>query len=106
MNEPQVSRILKASYHRNGISGEGFYAILFESQYGTMIASLFDEPRYCAVFNVQMLADGNVEFANGNSWRGDNFEDELRPMLKTYLDKNGTNRFGPFAFPEQPAITP
>jgi len=98
--------IIDASYHRNGVCGYGFYAILFkdndpsEDHYGRpMIASLFDEPNYCAIYSVPMLTDGNIKFAHGNSWRGDAFEHYLRPLLAKWLDDNGTNRAGPFAMP-------
>lgn len=92
--------IIDASFHRNGIGGVGFYAILFDdAEQGRMIASLFDESGYCAVYNVDELAKGNVAFAQGNSWRGDRYEAELRPLLKEFLEKKGTNRFGPFALP-------
>lgn len=80
--------ILSASYHRNGICGEGFCAIIFDDEEnGRMIASLFDEPGYCAVYNLAELGKENIEFARGNSWRGDNYEDELRPLLDEYLRK-------------------
>ena len=93
-------KIVSASFHRNGVGGIGFYAIIFDDvENGRMIASLFDEPEYCAVYNISELAKGNIEFANGNSWRGDRFEYELRPLLKEYLEKEGTNRMGPFSFP-------
>ena len=43
--------IAKASFHRNGIGGVGFWAILFhDSEHGDMIASLFDEAGYCAIY--------------------------------------------------------
>jgi hypothetical protein len=85
-------KIIEASYHRNGISGAPFYAILFEEKTeGTMIASLFDgEVGYCAVYKVSELSAGNITFACGNSWRGDQFESALRPLLKAYLKKRKT----------------
>lgn len=91
--------IISASFHRNGISGEGFYAVLFTDKdvNGTMVAALFDEPGYCAVFNIEKLGEGNVEFGE-NSWRGDRYASELRPLLDEYLQQNGTNRLGPFSF--------
>lgn len=93
--------IVAASFHRNGVGGVGFTAILFdEAEQGRMIASLFDEPGYCAVYNVDELAKGNVLFAQGNSWRGDVYENALRPALKDWLRKHGTNRIGPFSLPD------
>lgn len=95
-------KIVSASFHRNGVFGSGFYAILFDdAEQGRMIASLFDAPGHCAVFLVSELAKDNVLFAQGNSWRGDDYERELRPLLDAYLAKRGGgNRRGPFAVPE------
>ena len=90
--------IVDASWHRNGIAGAGFYAILFDdAEQGRMVASLFDEPGTCAVYSVAELAKGNVAFAMGNSWRGDQYEDALRPLLKAWEAKQETGRMGPFA---------
>lgn len=94
----QSIKIISASYHRNGICGAGFYAIIFDdSKNGRMVASIFDESGYCAVYNIEELAKGNIEFARGNSWRGDDFEHELRPALEEYLEAQGDNRVGPFS---------
>lgn len=91
-------KIIEASFHRNGICGVGFWAILFDdAENGRMIASLFDEPRYCAVYSVDELSKGNITFARGNSWRGDQFEDALRPLLKDWEAEHGTNRLGSFS---------
>lgn len=93
--------IVSASYHRNGVGGIGFYAILFDdAENGRMVASLFDEPGYCAIYKVEELVAGNIAFSNGNSWRGDNYAAELRPLLDASLRNEGTNRVGPFAMPE------
>lgn len=87
-------------YHRNGISGVGFYVALFDWQDGPtlrhMVASLFPSPDdkdgdafrafngLCAVFDVSELAKGNIDFAWGNSWRGDHFEHQLRAAIKAH----------------------
>lgn len=90
--------IIEASFHRNGVGGVGFWAILFDdAENGRMIASLFDEPGYCAVYSVEELSKGNITFACGNSWRGDRFEDVLRPLLKKWQAEHGTNRLGSFS---------
>ena len=94
-------KIVDASYHRNGVAGVGFYAILFdEAEMGRMVASLFDEDGYCAVYKIDELAKGNIAFARGNSWRGDCYAAALRPALAEYLKHEGTNRLGPFALPD------
>ena len=91
-------KIHSATWHRNGVGGAGFYAILFcdQSERREMVASLFDAPDYCAVYDVGLLAKGSVEFGE-NSWRGDHYEAALRPLLKAYLSDKGTNRIGPFS---------
>lgn len=100
MSEVSI-KIVDVSFHRNGVCGAPFYVILFDDKdNGRMVASLFDEPGYCAVYNVAELGKNNIAFANGNSWRGDVYESALRPALKSWLKKNGTNRIGPFALPQ------
>lgn len=95
--------IIEASYHRNGVGGVGFTAILFkdlsDKKQGMMIASLFDgdERGYCSVYSVNELAKGNIAFARGNSWRGDVYEDALRPLLEKYQEEKGTGQMGPFS---------
>lgn len=92
-------KIIDCSFHRNGVGGVGFYAVLFDDpEQGRMIASLFDKSGYCAIYKVEELSQNNVQFANGNSWRGDVYEEKLRPLVKAFMKKNG-NRIGPFAFP-------
>lgn len=80
---------IKVDYHRNGIGGEGFYPCTFEWEDHRMVAIVFDEPTYCAVLDIDMLAMGNITFSS-NSWRGDNFEPELRDAIEAWskeLDK-------------------
>lgn len=99
-------KIIDASWHRNGVGGIGFFAILFDdAEQGRMIASLFDEDGMCAVYKVDELAKGNIAFACGNSWRGDRFESALRPLLAEFLKASGTNRLGPFGLPSAPRKT-
>lgn len=105
MDRKYVSLVQKVSFHRNGVGGAGFYAVLFVSMEGEqMVASLFDEPDYCAVYQVNKLADGDVEFGS-NSWRGDNFECELRPMVEEWLKEHSTNRLGPFSIPSEKSLS-
>lgn len=98
MTEMNPPRITDVSYHRNGVGGEGFHAVLFDWKHGDgterkMVATVFDTIGQCAVYDVAQLAKGNIAFANGNSWRGDRFEDALRKAI----DDRPTNRIGPFA---------
>lgn len=90
--------IIEASWHRNGISGIGFWAILFDdAERGRMVASLFEAEGYCAVYSIKELTENNIAFAKGNSWRGDVYAAALRPLLEVYLSEHGSNKFGPFS---------
>lgn len=81
-------KIQEASFHRNGISGLGFYAIRFQCQPEdaekpeNFLATLFEEEGACAVISLDRIESQGIEFARGNSWRGDRFEGELRRHIK------------------------
>ena len=65
-----------ASYHRNGVAGEGFYACSFMFRDGSRLV-----PLRAIVFD----ARGHVAVVSNNlvqRWRGDDFEDALRQALK------------------------
>ncbi len=97
--------VKNVSWHRNGICGEGFFAVLFadpeqqgDEKKGNMVASLFDKPGYCSVYNLPLLEKGDIAFGS-NSWRGDVYEAELRPLVEKWLKANEGNRIGPFSTP-------
>ena len=81
--------IEKIAYHRNGVAGEPFKAVVFQYEGKKMIGIRFEDgapdsigfsnPR-CAVFDLELLAQGVIEFGE-NSWRGDQFADELDKLL-------------------------
>lgn len=93
-----IKSIKQIEWHRNGVAGTGFYAILFDNkEHGLMLAILFDEPGYCAVVRVEDLSQDERGVTFGiNSWRGDRYEDELREAVKNQRE---TNRLGPFSLP-------
>lgn len=85
-----IKKIHEIAYHRNGISGTGFHVIRFRSAEGNeMVGIVFPEEGAVAVLDIAMLADGNIAFARGNSWRGDNFADDLRNAISE-AEKNDT----------------
>jgi hypothetical protein len=91
---------IRVDYHRNGIGGIGFHVALFDNKTseGTerrMVGVVFPEAGACAVFDVDELSKGNIQFAHGNSWRGDHFE----PQLREAIEKADTGQVGPFAIP-------
>ena len=88
-----IKRIVDVSYHRNGISGNGFHAVLFigaeKDSDSLMVASVLDEPGNVSVFRVDYLSVPavGVKFAHGNSWRGDRFEPELRAAIEAVNER-------------------
>lgn len=80
-------KVIKSDYHRNGISGEGFNVIIFDwldpkETQTNMCAFVFKDKGRIAVTNINELGHHNIEFAMGNSWRGDYFETALRDYLR------------------------
>lgn len=85
-------KLKKVDYHRNGVAGAPFYAVLFEMVEGgkkrNMVASVFtDKGGYCSVYDVDLLAKGSVTFGE-NSWRGDHFQEELMRLIKKHSSEN------------------
>lgn len=84
MSRGERINVKQVSYHRNGVSGEGFFAVLFERGGGhLMVASVFDAPGAVAVYQVDFLSTVGVLFGD-NSWRGDVFEPQLREAIAEY----------------------
>ncbi len=116
-----VRSVQEVAFHRNGIGGNGFYAVRFtsdvpvisekESEFvnvpptkgknnANWLAILFDDPGSCAVICLDLIPTCGVKFAGGNSWRGDNFEPELREAIKN-ANTSGGVRIGPFCLPTE-----
>lgn len=91
-----IERILEIDYHRNGISGEPFHAVVFShiddaGERRRMLAFVFPgsgpqqarlNGRVAVVATDRLLSDG-VAFGV-NSWRGDQFEPELRKAIEAH----------------------
>src|SRR5262249_52361508 len=79
----KLKRIISIDYHRNGIGGAPFHAILFEDRGedgSRKVAVVFAAPWHTAVLDVDKLAAGDIAFGS-NSWRGDVFEPALRKAI-------------------------
>ena len=77
--------VLNIDYHRNGIAGAPFHAIIFRDtgeNSSVKIGIVFEQPWHTAVLDIAKLADCDVEFGS-NSWRGDQYEPQLRKAIKT-----------------------
>lgn len=92
--------IRQTAYHRNGVSGEGFHVVTFSwdnpetGHTHHMVGTVFDEQGQCAVFDIDELTKDNIAFAKGNSWRGDNFEPELRVAIERFREEQDRRIFG------------
>ena len=85
----RVGLVVDMGYHRNGISGEGFWTIIFEGAKGTeaenksYVATFFpNDEAECrtAVLLVDDLIRGNAK----GTMRGDYFHDELKALVDNY----------------------
>ena len=78
-------KVLSVEHHRNGVHGNSFYVVLFKHGHTTKVGIVFDDPGNVAVLDVGLLAQNNIEFGE-NSWRGDEFESELRKAVESYIE--------------------
>lgn len=78
-----VKKIVKESYHRNGVVGASFDVAIFRQpgQRALMLAVVFEAAGHVAVFDLDKLKNDVIEFPE-NSYRGDLYEDELRHMIE------------------------
>ena len=83
-------KLKSVAYHRNGVAGEGFHAIAFTDKIDgvkrDMIASVFSQHGCVSVMDAVMAAAGNVE-RGINSWRGDDYEPQLRQWIEQYWQR-------------------
>lgn len=85
MKAPKI-KIIQIEYHRNGVGGKPFYAVLFKHapegrKQMNFLASVFDEQGSISVICLDMIEEHGVTFAE-NSWRGDYFETVLIDAIK------------------------
>lgn len=87
--------VQKIAYHRNGIGGAPFHVVTFRNRVaitpratGTFVATVFEGEGRCAVLQIDLLAGGTIEFGE-NSWRGDEFEADLRKAIAAWEKARG-----------------
>lgn len=95
-----MNTIESVAYHRNGVSGEGFYVVTFQKDEDgvstPMVGIVFDyddwltkpgQFRNCevAVLNRELVGEGDIRFGY-NSFRGDHFASDLYEAIKRYSD--------------------
>lgn len=78
-------KVEQIEYHRNGISGEPFYVVLFRDltegdNSQVKVATVFEASKHVAVLGLDGLNEGNIGM--GNKWRGDNYEPLFRKVIE------------------------
>lgn len=74
----------QVDYHRNGISGDGFYcAVATDPENGDMLITFFPDIGQCAcaVYKLDLLP--NITFME-NSWRGDHYSGPMEKAIKAF----------------------
>jgi hypothetical protein len=76
---------VRVSYHRNGIDGNGFHVVLFDTLIDNetrhMVATVFEGQGNIAILDVSLLAAGVYGFAE-NSWLYESFEKDLYEAVR------------------------
>ena len=83
-------KVIEIAYHRNGVNGSGFHVVRFKwyergerQNHNNMLAIVFEAADHVAVLDADKLP---VIVFGVNSWRGDDFEPELRAAIKAWTD--------------------
>lgn len=88
------------AYHRNGVSGLGFYVAIIESEGQRMVVTRFPKEAdkqtggvVCSAFNIDRLNENDCQFFS-NSYRGDYFSDFMDKEIekKERKDRAETRR--------------
>lgn len=79
-------KVRKAAYHRNGCGGIPAWVVLFSFKCEDgidheMVGLVWSETGGCFILDLDETKNGNIDFAGGNSWRGDWFEGHLKRWL-------------------------
>jgi hypothetical protein len=77
-----IKKVTQIEHHRNGVRGDPFHAVLFTSKEDghKMLAMVFDTPNTVGVIDLDLIREHGVTFAE-NSFRGDEYEPELRHAI-------------------------
>lgn len=93
-------KVIKLDFHRNGISGLGFYVgIIEDSDKSRKVAIRFPDIDnkigniICAVLDIDLLNENIIGMfeGKGNAWRGDHYNDIMDKAIKerTETDEQG-----------------
>lgn len=82
----QITSIDSVDRHRNGTGGAAFDVVKFKylepgtEEERNMMGVVFEQGGHVAVFDTDLVGQGNTSFGS-NSWRGDQFEKQLRQAV-------------------------
>jgi hypothetical protein len=81
-NELKLS-ILDLDFHRNGVAGMPFQVAIVDdmTEGDTKLVIMFEQSGYTAVLSLDKLIQSEDIRFGSNSWRGDQYEHQLRPLL-------------------------
>ena len=79
---PDKLQIIDADFHRNGVSGMPFKVALVDdtNTSDVKLVIMFEAEGHTAVLSLDKLIEEDISFGS-NSWRGDQYEEALRPEL-------------------------
>lgn len=80
--DPDKLQIIEADYHRNGVAGMPFKVALVDdvNDSDVKLVIMFEAEGHTAVLSLNKLIDEDISFGS-NSFRGDKYEEVLRPEL-------------------------
>jgi hypothetical protein len=83
MSDLKNLQILNADFHRNGVGGAPFKVALVDdpNDGDVKLVIMFAERYHTAVLSLDKLIQNEDIAFGSNSYRGDRFDDELRPEL-------------------------
>lgn len=109
MSPPEITEVHQAEYHRNGVSGMPFYAVVFDSvdedgvtrrMLGIQFTDDLDPDSihlvdglvnpHTAILDIGLLAEAGVTFGV-NSWRGDRYTGPLVAAIRETRDVEAAN---------------
>jgi tRNA/tmRNA/rRNA uracil-C5-methylase (TrmA/RlmC/RlmD family) len=83
MSEPKNLQIVDMDHHRNGVGGMPFKVALVDdpTQGDTKLVIMFEAEGHTAVLSLDKLIQNEDISFGSNSWRGDQYEAALRPLM-------------------------
>lgn len=83
MSELKNLQIVGMDFHRNGVAGMPFQVALVDdpTQGDTKLVIMFEEEGHTAVLSLDKLIQNEDISFGSNSWRGDQYEEALRPLM-------------------------